>query len=126
MTDIKPCPACGAAKPAFVRQQGRYPAQGQMACHECGARGPLAWTLEEARDRWNAMPRTMFVPSHPSVKDPEGSFSSMRNGRDTVYRYTHSIVGSEVRCDACGRTEPFGTDTGLYCRGCGRKVMEVV
>lgn len=108
MSDLKPCPACGDAKPAFVREQGRYPAQGQMACHSCGVRGPLAWTLEEARDRWNAMPR------------------EVRDGRDTVYRYTHSIVGSEVRCDACGRTEPFGTDAGLYCRGCGRKVMEVV
>lgn len=57
MSDIKPCPACGDAKPAFVRKQGRYPARGQMACHGCGARGPLAWTLDEAREGWDAMPR---------------------------------------------------------------------
>ena len=54
---IRPCPACGAVKPAFVREQGRYPAKGQMVCHRCGARGPLAWTLEEAREGWDAMPR---------------------------------------------------------------------
>lgn len=57
MSGIKPCPCCGNERPAFVREQGHYPAKGQMVCHECGARGPLAWTLEEAIRAWDGMPR---------------------------------------------------------------------
>ena len=55
---IAPCPYCGNERPGnTVRYIGNICAGGHIVCHKCGVRGPFGNGLDEAAERWNAMPR---------------------------------------------------------------------
>lgn len=52
---IEPCPYCGNERPGYLVASLTY--RGRIKCHECGVTGPYGEGLDEAAERWNAMPR---------------------------------------------------------------------
>jgi len=48
------CPACHAREAIQVQADFGY----QIACQACGTAGPRAARPDEARERWNSLPRT--------------------------------------------------------------------
>lgn len=55
---IAPCPYCGHERTGYmVHYVGDRMACSRITCHECGVTGPYGVDLDEAAERWNAMPR---------------------------------------------------------------------
>jgi len=50
MTELKPCPFCGAHDPSH---QTDYGDESQFVCGVCDARGPMKRTYHEAIAAWN-------------------------------------------------------------------------
>lgn len=55
---VEPCPCCGHGNPGHeVRYVGGTVSGSRVRCTECGVTGPWGDGLDEAAERWNAMPR---------------------------------------------------------------------
>lgn len=55
---LLPCPFCKSANTKLVPHK-------RVGCMDCGARGPTAWTDEEAATRWNR--RASYAAHPPAV-----------------------------------------------------------
>lgn len=55
---LLPCPFCKSANTKLVPHK-------RVGCMDCGARGPTAWTDEEAATRWNR--RASYAAHLPAV-----------------------------------------------------------
>jgi len=56
MTDLlilNPCPFCGSNQLAEASEIRMKPHRYYIYCRPCGASGPMAFSIEEAKDKWH-------------------------------------------------------------------------
>ena len=48
---MKRCPFCSNGNPRTVKKSTTF--KWRVVCDDCGAEGPVAYTQQEAKDRWD-------------------------------------------------------------------------
>ena len=107
---LLPCPFCKSANTKLVPHK-------RVGCMDCGARGPTAWTDEEAAARWNRrasyaahLPAVMAATEPVELDRPMVMAEVVGERSCFTCKYDHHRPGLAAHwCSADGGTDPrFG------------------
>ena len=90
--NIEPCMFCKTK--SHVELHGNYPNK-YIACHYCGATGPIEMDIEEATEAWNEVARIVREARDPKFITPSFSIQEMFIYRGMRYEIIWKKTESE-------------------------------